>query len=95
MTGERASDNSQFRIAADYIHLNPARAGLAGGKKSPLLSYRQSSLPSYQKSKGPPGIIFERVLADFELAKNGRARRAYLDDLEKRKNKSLLRRICG
>ena len=29
VTDERAFHNSQFRIVADYIHLNPAQAGLA------------------------------------------------------------------
>ena len=88
VAGERASDASQFRVVADYIHLNPARAGLAGGKNSPLISYRQSSLLSYQKGKGPSWMNFERVLAAFELSKDGRGRRAYVNYLEKRAKES-------
>ena len=37
------ADCHYFRIVADYIHLNPARAGLAGGKKGQLAAYRWSS----------------------------------------------------
>ena len=39
VTGERASDPFQFRVVADYIHLNPARAGLAGGVNGKLVGY--------------------------------------------------------
>jgi hypothetical protein len=88
VAGERASDASQFRVVADYIHLNPARAGLAGGKGSSLISYSRSSLPSYQKGKGPSWMTFERVLAAFELSKDGRGRRAYVNYLEKRAKES-------
>jgi hypothetical protein len=45
-----------FRIVADYIHLNPARAGLAGGRQGPLVAYRWSSLPAYARGKGPEWI---------------------------------------
>lgn len=31
---EQASDSFQFRVVADYVHLNPARAGLAGGMRT-------------------------------------------------------------
>jgi len=31
------SDAHYFKALADYIHLNPARVGLAGGTKGPLL----------------------------------------------------------
>jgi len=84
VTGERASDPFQFRVVADYIHLNPARAGLAGGANGKLVSYEWSSLPAYQRGKGPAWLLFDRVLAAFELAQDGRGRRAYVDYLEKR-----------
>ncbi|MCX6876775.1 MAG: transposase [Verrucomicrobia bacterium] len=38
VTGTDA-DAYYFRIVADYIHLNPARAGLAGGRNGPLIGY--------------------------------------------------------
>jgi REP element-mobilizing transposase RayT len=56
-----------FRIVADYIHHNPARAGLAGGHRGPLTSYKWSSLPSYIKGSGPDWLVMERVLCSFGL----------------------------
>ena len=73
-----------FRIAADYIHLNPARAGLAGGKAGKLVSYKWSSLRDYKRGTGPEWLVLGRVLNAFELAKDGRGRRAYVEWLEKR-----------
>jgi putative transposase len=78
------ADRYYFRIVADYIHLNPARAGLAGGKAGRLSGYRWSSLASYAKGKGPPWLEMERVLGSFELAEDGRGRRAYVAWLEAR-----------
>jgi REP element-mobilizing transposase RayT len=73
-----------FRIVADYIHLNPARAGLAGGKRGKLVDYEWSSLVSYVKGKGPDWLFMDRVLRAFELAQDGRGRRAYVAWLEAR-----------
>lgn len=73
-----------FRIVADYIHLNPARAGLAGGRHGELLSYKWSSLRCYATGKGPDWLVLDRVLGAFELAKDGRGRRAYVAWLEAR-----------
>jgi REP element-mobilizing transposase RayT len=87
VAGERASDPFQFRMVADYIHLNPARAGLAGGAKGKLVDYEWSSLRDYAKPtkrSGPEWLVQDRVLAAFELAKDGRGRQAYVNDLEKR-----------
>ncbi|RYG97057.1 MAG: transposase, partial [Alphaproteobacteria bacterium] len=84
VAGERASDPFQFRVVADYIHLNPARAGLAGGAQGKLAEYEWSSLPAYRRGKGPSWLHFDRVLSGFELAKDGRGRRAYVDYLEER-----------
>ena len=78
------ADSHYFRIVADYIHLNPARAGLAGGKSGQLSGYRWSSLSCYAKGKGPPWLEMERVLKSFNLAESGRGRRAYLDWLAAR-----------
>jgi hypothetical protein len=77
VTGTEA-DAYYFRIVADYIHLNPARAGLAGGKHGPLTDYKWSSLPSYVKGNGSDWLVMERVLRAFELAQDGRGRRAYV-----------------
>jgi len=73
-----------FRIVADYIHLNPARAGLVGKKRGKLVSYTWSSLQDYARGKGPDWLEMERLLKAFELAENGRDRRAYVSWLEAR-----------
>jgi putative transposase len=83
VTGTDA-DHYYFRIVADYIHLNPARAGLAGGKSGALAGYKWSSLPSYVKGNGPGWLVTDRVLRAFELARDGRGRRAYVAWLEAR-----------
>jgi hypothetical protein len=66
------------------IHLNPARAGLAGGGNGKLAGYRWSSLSCYTKGKGPQWLEMDRVLKSFDLAESGRGRRAYVDWLEAR-----------
>lgn len=82
VSGELAADGSYFRITADYIHLNPARAKL--GKSKELISYAWSSLPSYQKGKGAKWLEIERVLEAFHLDKKHRGRSAYVAYLELR-----------
>lgn len=83
VTGTDA-DAWYFRIVADYIHLNPARAGLAGGKAGPLAGYPWSSLPGYMKGNGPDWLEMDRVLRAFDLSQDGRGRRAYVAWLEAR-----------
>ncbi len=78
------SDPYYFRIVADYIHLNPARAGLAGGRCGALGNYPWSSLAAYAKGRGPAWLETARVLRAFELAETGRGRRAYVAWLEAR-----------
>jgi REP element-mobilizing transposase RayT len=78
------ADRYYFRIVADYIHLNPARAGLAGGRSGSLAGYKWSSLLAYAGGKVPPWLEIDRVLNSFELAKDGRGRRAYVAWLEAR-----------
>ena len=84
VTGTDA-DAYYFRIVADYIHLNPARAGLAGGKRGQVTCYSWSSLPRpTSKETVRTGCVMERVLRAFELAEDGRGRRAYVAWLEAR-----------
>jgi putative transposase len=78
------ADAHYFKALADYIHLNPARAGLAGGARGPLVSYLWSSLPSYQKGNGPDWLVSGRILRAFNLADDGRGRRAYIAWVETR-----------
>ncbi|MFT3990021.1 MAG: transposase [Luteolibacter sp.] len=78
------ADGYYFRIVADYIHLNPARAGLAGGEKGKLSAYRWSSFYDYAKGKGTEWLEMERLLRAFELAGDTRGRRGYVMWLEER-----------
>jgi len=43
VAGAGAGDASQFKVVAHYIHLNAARAGLAGGEHGKLVSYPWSN----------------------------------------------------
>ena len=78
------ADQHYFRIVADYIHLNPARAGLASGELGKLVDYRWSSLLSYAAGKGPVWLEMQRLLKSFERAEDGRGRKAYVAWLEAR-----------
>lgn len=74
-----------FRIVADYIHLNPARAGLAGARSArALVCYEWSSLRNYASGHGPAWLDRARVLQGFDLAQNRRGHRAYVKHLEER-----------
>ena len=66
------TDRYYFRTVADYIHLNPARAGLAGGRHGKLADYPWSSLTSYARGTGPEWLEMVRVLQSFELTKDER-----------------------
>ncbi len=78
------ADSHYFKALADYIHLNPARAGLAGGGKGPLVDYPWSSLKSHQKGNGPEWLVGERILRAYNLSNDGRGRRAYVASMEVR-----------
>ena len=78
------ADPYYFRIVADYIHLNPARVGLAGGLHGNLADYRWSSLVGYARGTGLEWLEMDRVLQSFELTKDGRGWRAYVASLEAR-----------
>ena len=78
------SDEYYLRIVADYIHLNPARGGLAGAARGRLVDYAWSSLPAYAAGRGAGWQETARVLQSFELARDGRGRRAYVAWLEAR-----------
>nr|MCU0781605.1 hypothetical protein [Akkermansiaceae bacterium] len=73
VAGERAADAHYFRTVADYIHLNPARAGLTGGKMGGVAAYPWSSLPHYAKGDPQPWLELNRVLDAFHLSHERRA----------------------
>ena len=61
---ETGRDASYFRSVADYIHLNPFRAGIAGlGTDRLLESYNWSSYPAYAvRGKKPPSwLVCDRL----------------------------------
>lgn len=84
VSGEGAADAYYFKSVADYIHLNPARAGLAGGVHGPLADYPWSSLRHYGRSAPPAWQPVERVLEAFQLSKDRRGRVSYISWLEAR-----------
>ncbi len=84
VAGESAADAHYFKSVADYIHLNPARAGLAGGAKGKLVDFPWSSLPRYAKGNPPAWIEINRVLDAFKLSHYHRGRSAYVAWLEAR-----------
>jgi len=84
VAGAGAGDASQFKVVADYIHLNAARAGLAGGEHGKLVGYAWSSLPAYLSGKAPHWLVSDRVLTAHQLATDARGRLAYVEYLEAR-----------
>jgi hypothetical protein len=78
-------DGSYFKIVADYIHLNPVRAGWVGGDTAKTLrSWRWSSFPSYAGGKVPGWLETGRVLRAFQLSEDRRGGKAYGGYLEAR-----------
>lgn len=58
-----ADDDGYFRRASEYIHLNPARAGLLNREKPALAEYAWSSFPALAgKAKAPQWLEARRVL---------------------------------
>lgn len=52
------------RTVSDYIHLNPARAGLVHAENPRLRDYRWSSFPAYCQGKGfPEWLRIDQVLS--------------------------------
>ena len=79
-----AADAHYFKAVADYIHLNPVLAGLAGGAKGKLVDFPWSSVPQYSKGNLPAWLAIDRVLGAFKLSHDRRGRGAYVAWLEAR-----------
>lgn len=80
-----ARDAHYLRVVADYIHLNPVRAGLVGGTTGRTLKdFAWSSFPVYGGRKGPEWLETERVVSAFSLAEGKSGRQAYARYLEAR-----------
>jgi REP element-mobilizing transposase RayT len=74
-----AERSEYFRIASDYIHLNPARARLLDAAKPDLMSYAWSSFPLFVKeARLPEWLRRERVFNSADLPDEGTgSRRRY------------------
>ena len=78
-------DGSYFKIVADYIHLNPVRAGWVGGETGrKLKSWRWSSFGGYAGNRQPAWLETGKVLRAFLLSDDNRGGRAYAGYLEAR-----------
>ena len=68
-----------LRVVCDYVHLNPARAGLLG-ERDRLQKYRWSSYPSYLRfgRKPEPWLRVDRLLDEHGLSQNSRRDRLEL-----------------
>lgn len=65
-----------FRMVSEYIHLNPARAGMLPLPTSDLLLYPWSSFPVFaRKAQTPPWLSRQRVFANLDLRGEGAAAR--------------------
>ncbi len=77
-----------FRAVCDYVHLNPARAGLVDSKKKKLSSYRWSSAWSLGRDRAddPEWLKMDRICGAYSrfTTEEGSERLAYLRYLESR-----------
>ena len=91
-----AEASGYFEAVADYIHLNPGRAGLLGQRRA-LVNYQWSSLPWYVASarQRPGWLEVSRVLGALGWQDRTRDRRAYGQRLEERARKVAARTRSG
>jgi REP element-mobilizing transposase RayT len=66
------SDDMYLRVVCDYVHLNPARAGLLGAQGG-LEDYAWSSFPEYLKppKKRVPWLHVDRLLGEMGIRRDG------------------------
>ncbi|MEX1118008.1 MAG: transposase [Terrimicrobiaceae bacterium] len=84
-----SENGGYFRTLSDYIHLNPARAGLLEGE-DPLANFRWSSLPHYLSppTNRPSWLEVHSVLGEMGLRDCARDRKDYELQMEKRAKES-------
>lgn len=80
-----SEERSYLSTLINYVHLNPARAGLTGGRGPGLLEYRWSSLPGYV-FPGRRGDLLsvERGLSALGYGDTSEGRAQLARDLESR-----------
>jgi len=85
------SGNGYLKTVCDYVHLNPARAGLLKPEE-PLSSFAWSSYPCYL---GPPScrpvwLRVDRLLGEWGIPKDSvAARRVFAERMERRRQEEL------
>jgi REP element-mobilizing transposase RayT len=74
------SGNGYLKTVCDYVHLNPARAGLVRPEE-PLRSFAWSSWPAYllASSKRPAWLRVERLLGEYRIPQDSPAGRRQLE----------------
>ncbi len=82
--------NGYLRTVCDYVHLNPARAGLLK-RKQPLETFRRSSYGDYLNGPGqrPKWLRVDRLLGEKGIPKDsaaGRRQFAQLTELRRRED---------
>ena len=72
-----ADHGDYFRIVCNYVHLNPARAGILR-LNQPLRDYRWSSFPHYLKrpNQRPKWLHTDRLFSNMDILKDTPAARA-------------------
>ena len=73
----------------DYIHLNPARAGIVSAEET-LADYVWSSCPSYlRKAKRPEWLGTDLVIGELRMEDSASGRRQYTKRMEARATHAL------
>ena len=74
------SGSGYLKAVCDYVHLNPARAGLVTPEAA-LRSYRWSSWPECLKRPGQrwPWLRVDRLLGEYRIAQDSAAGRRVLE----------------
>ena len=69
-----------LKTVADYVHLNPARAGLVSGEQR-LREYGWSSWPEYLRrpARRPAWLRVDRVLGEWRIPQDSAAGRRHLE----------------
>lgn len=79
------SESGYFTAVSNYIHLNPARAGLFDLQNGKLTDYPWSSYPGYiRPSKRPEWLCVGRTLGNLNCADDLRGLRMYAQIMRKR-----------
>lgn len=74
-----------FSTVGNYIHLNPARAGMVDPSSGRLADFRWSSFPLYlQPGKRPAWLGVERLFGALGLEDSTKGRRLYREFMAKR-----------